>query len=107
MHGKTGELFTIRVPVGTVVKQLPLRKDTGEEVPPSLLSFLCHFPITISDDCCCCGDDRWWSWQTWRRTATASRWRKAARAESKQTPTSTSLQYYISLTVVCVVCVVL
>jgi GTPase involved in cell partitioning and DNA repair len=50
MHGKTGELFTIKVPVGTVVKQLPLQRDTGEEVhstTPSrihIISFLCHFP---------------------------------------------------------------
>jgi GTPase involved in cell partitioning and DNA repair len=32
MHGKTGEVYTIRVPVGTVVKHLPLRRDSGEEV---------------------------------------------------------------------------
>ncbi len=45
MHGKTGELFTIKVPVGTVVKQLPLRRDTGEEVLHHLYLFFSIFRL--------------------------------------------------------------
>lgn len=32
MNGKSGEPTTIVVPVGTVVKKIPLRRDTGEQV---------------------------------------------------------------------------